>query len=59
MYQFVGGLLALASVVSAVDSPLNGTLLALLTFAWVLFAKPASPVRSIRYDAPRGVALRA
>lgn len=55
MYQFIGGLLALASVISAVvASPLSGTFFALLTLAWVMFAKPASPVRQIRYDGPRG-----
>lgn len=60
MFQLVGGLLALASILSVLaDSPLNGTLFALLTFAWVLVAKPAAKVPSMKYDAPRGVVLGA
>lgn len=41
MYQLVGCVLALLAILAALaDAPLGGTLFALLTFLWVVVAKP-------------------
>lgn len=60
MFQVVGSLLALAAVGHVLaDAPLHGFIFALLTFAWVVVAKPAATRSTIRYGAPRGAVLGA
>jgi hypothetical protein len=55
MFQLIGGLLALLSIVTALaGAPAVGTAFALLTFVWVVVAKPRQP-RPVIDDAPRGV----
>ena len=48
MFQLIGGLLALFAILSALAGSLvAGTVFALLTFVWVIVAKPARRVRPI------------
>lgn len=60
MFQVVGSLLALAAVGHVLaDATAHGIVFALLTFAWVVIAKPAAARPKIRYGAPRGAVLAA
>jgi|GEM_PF-2093411 len=60
MFQVVGSLLALASVGHVLaDAAVHGFVFALLTFAWVVVAKPAAARPTIRHGAPRGAVLGA
>jgi membrane protein implicated in regulation of membrane protease activity len=55
MFQLVGGLLAFFAIFSAfAGAPFAGTVFALLTFVWVLVAKPGRRERTARDDAPWG-----
>ena len=55
MYQLVGSLLALFAILTALsEAPVAGTLFALSTFMWVLFAKPRRRALLVRAKAPWG-----
>ena len=57
MYQLIGGLMAaLAAGLAGAGSLLGGTLVALLTVAWVVMAKPTrrSPPETARQRAAEG-----
>ena len=58
MFQLVGSLLALLAILTALaGAPVAGTVFALLTFVWVIRAKPRQ-ARS-KDDAPPGVVYEA
>lgn len=53
MFQLIGSLLALFAIVSAVaDAPLAGAVFALLTFIWVVVAKPGRRPAAAKDEAP-------
>lgn len=53
MFQLIGSLLAFFAIVAAVaDAHLAGAVFALLTFIWVLVAKPRHRSATLRNDAP-------
>lgn len=59
MFQLIGSLLAIFAVLSALaDAPFAGTVFALLTFVWVIVAKPRRD-RPVKDDAPWGVVYEA
>jgi hypothetical protein len=56
MFQLIGSLLALIAILFALaGAPAAGTLFALLTFIWVVVAKPSRRVPPIKDGAPWGV----
>ena len=55
MFQLIGSLLAFFAIVSALSgNHVGGTLFALSTFVWVLFAKPQRRANLARYEEPWG-----
>lgn len=53
MFQLIGSLLAFFAIASAVtDAPLAGAVFALLTFIWVVVAKPRHRSTTLKNDAP-------
>ena len=52
MFQLIGSLLAFFAVISVVaDAPLAGTVFALLTFIWVVVAKPGRHSAAAKVEA--------
>lgn len=59
MFQLIGSLLALLAILTALaGAPFAGTVFALLTFIWVIRAKPRQ-ARLATDDAPWGVVYEA
>lgn len=53
MFQLIGCLLAFFAIISiAAGSPIAGTVFALLTFVWVVVAKPNRRDRPVKEVAP-------
>ena len=60
MFQLIGGLLASFAIISVLaGSPIAGTVFALITFIWVVVAKPARRDRPVKDDAPWGTIYEA
>ena len=60
MFQLIGGLLAFFAIVSVLaGSPIAGTVFALITFVWVVVAKPNRRDRAVKDDAPWGAVYEA
>ena len=60
MFQFIGSLLALVAILSALaGAPAAGTFFAFCTFLWVVFAKPNRRTRPVTDDAPWGAIYEA
>ncbi len=59
MFQLIGGLLAFFAVISVVaDAPFAGAVFALLTFIWVVVAKPDRRPTAVKQPAPWGSLYR-
>ena len=60
MFQLIGGLLAFFAIVSVLaGSPIAGTVFALITFVWVVVAKPNRRDLTPKDVAPWGVIYEA
>jgi hypothetical protein len=60
MFQLIGSILASFAILSALaGSPVAGTVFALLTFLWVVVAKPNRPARIVKDVAPWGAIYEA
>jgi hypothetical protein len=57
MFQLIGGLLAIFAIVSALaGAPIVGAVFALVTFLWVVVAKPRERTNLAKVGAPWGAA---
>jgi hypothetical protein len=60
MFQLIGSLLAFFAIISVLaGSPIAGTVFALITFIWVVVAKPNRRDRSAKDVAPWGAIYEA
>ena len=60
MFQLIGSLLAFFAIVSVLaGSPIAGTVFALITFVWVVVAKPNRRDRAVKDVAPWGAIYEA
>jgi hypothetical protein len=60
MFQLIGSLLAFFAIASVLaDSPIAGTVFALITFIWVVLANPRRRDRVVKNEAPWGAIYEA